>query len=73
MTLSDTYVECDVNEGKNCSNQLEGNLFDLSIPDHKAYFNVSVGFSMDGCKGWNPNGKGSFRHKFMKIGNKKHV
>lgn len=66
MTLTDTYVECDVNEGKNCSNQIEGNLFDLSINDHNVYFNIDVGFSTDGCKGWNPKGKGSFRYKFVR-------
>uniref|UniRef100_A0A914CCW1 Fungal lipase-like domain-containing protein n=1 Tax=Acrobeloides nanus TaxID=290746 RepID=A0A914CCW1_9BILA len=69
MAVGQPYVECDVNESNQCSNQLEGNLFDLSTIDHDYYFNISVGFSVDGCPNYNPGGRashvGETRHKFM--------
>jgi len=66
MAVGQTYVECDVNESNQCSDQLEGNLLDLSIADHDVYFDLSTGFAENGCPGYNPNGAGSKRHKFVK-------
>ena len=48
MTTGDGYAECDADESSSCS---DGNLFDLSINDHRHYFNVEVAkFGSAGCK-----------------------
>ena len=47
MTSGSTYVECDADESKSCS---DGNLLDLSITGHLTYFNKDVsGFGACGC------------------------
>lgn len=47
MTPGSSYVECDADESKSCS---DGNLLDLSINDHLHYFNKDVsGYGACGC------------------------
>uniref|UniRef100_A0A914DZQ3 Uncharacterized protein n=1 Tax=Acrobeloides nanus TaxID=290746 RepID=A0A914DZQ3_9BILA len=47
MTPGSTYVECDADESKSCS---DGNLLDLSVKDHLHYFNKDVsGYGACGC------------------------
>lgn len=48
MTVGDGYAECDADESSSCS---DGNLVDLSLDDHKHYFNVEVAqFGAAGCQ-----------------------
>ena len=54
MAVGQPYIECDVNESNQCSDQLEANLFDLIRPDHDYYFNISVMFAVHGCPNYNP-------------------
>uniref|UniRef100_A0A914CQC0 Fungal lipase-like domain-containing protein n=1 Tax=Acrobeloides nanus TaxID=290746 RepID=A0A914CQC0_9BILA len=51
MVLGKPYVECDQNEGKNCSDQLEKlGLLDTNVLDHLWYFNVLADYAYFGCK-----------------------
>uniref|UniRef100_A0A914EHC4 Fungal lipase-like domain-containing protein n=1 Tax=Acrobeloides nanus TaxID=290746 RepID=A0A914EHC4_9BILA len=54
MAVGQPYIECDVNESNQCSDQLEANIFDLKGGDHDYYFNVSTGFAVNGCPNYNP-------------------
>jgi predicted lipase len=55
MAVGDSYVECDEDESKKCSESV----VNLNPLDHQSYYNVKVIFANSGCDGWNP-----YKNKF---------
>ena len=65
MKVGEPYVECDLDESNQCSDQIEDKLFNYLgdvFAEHDVYFNLNYTFAENGCLGYNPHGGSSMKN-----------